>query len=84
MRALSAIARSNICELSAPVVVIQGRADQLVRPAATRALVRQLRGLRRYLTVEAGHDIILPGCPAWPQVEEAVLDFAREVRGEMA
>ncbi len=62
-----------------PVLVVQGTADVIVRPAVTRRLANRLGGPVEYHEVDAGHDLLDPGGPAWPAVRDRVLGFARRV-----
>ena len=63
-----------------PTLVVQGSNDRYVRPAQTRRLLRRLPAPLTYLEVAAGHTLMGPRCPVWPEVERAVLEFAQGVR----
>ncbi len=73
-------AYAGAARLQMPVLLVQGRQDQLVRPAGTRRLLARIPGPVRYLEVDAGHDLVSPDKPAWPAVVEALLRFADELR----
>ena len=77
VRAISRAALAGAAHAAAPILVVQGARDDVVRPPQTARLVRRLPVKPRYVEVDAGHDLILPENPAWPQVEAAVIDFAR-------
>ncbi len=68
-------------EVTAPVLVVQGTRDPVVRTAQTRRLLQRFAGSPAYVEVDAEHDLTLPEKPAWPQVEAAVLAFAQRIRG---
>jgi len=63
-------------EAAVPTLVIQGVQDEVVSLDKTRRLLRRLAGPTHYIEVTAGHDLVDPNQPAWPQVEQAVLTFA--------
>lgn len=62
-----------------PTLVLQGRDDEIVRPAVTQQLVARLPNLRGYVELPGHHNIIEPGQPAWPHVEQFVVQFAQNV-----
>ena len=62
-------------QLTGPTLIIQGVDDEVVLQKHTRHLLRQMPESAQYLEVAAGHNLIVPGQPGWPQVERAVLDF---------
>jgi carboxylesterase len=57
-------------------LIVQGDADDLVRPHLTRQLWQQFATRPHYLEVPAKHDLIVPGRDGWSHYERAVLDFA--------
>ncbi len=59
-----------------PVLVIQGKRDELVRPDLTRELIRRIPGSIRYHEVDAEHDLISPAQPAWDHIVATVEQFA--------
>ncbi len=67
--------------VTARALVVQGTVDPVVQPKHTRALVARMPGSPRYLEVPAGHDLLRPEAPGWPETVTAVLGFAREVAG---
>lgn len=73
-------AYAGAARLQMPVLLVQGRQDQLVRPAGTRRLLARIPGPVRYVEVDAGHDLVGPDNPAWPAVVEALLRFADGLR----
>ncbi len=66
----------HAAELRLPALVIQGKRDETVLPARTRALAGRLGNEVRYLEVDAGHRLIGEQNLAWPTVQEAIMDFA--------
>jgi carboxylesterase len=62
-----------------PVLVLQGMADELVKPHLTRQLLQRLSGPIQYAELNAAHDLLDPNRPAWPEVETAVTRFAGEI-----
>ncbi len=65
--------------IGSPVLVIQGVHDGLVSPAATLKLVDRFRTPPRFLQVEAGHNLVESGQPAWEALEQAVAEFAASI-----
>jgi len=62
-----------------PVLVLQGTADELVKPHLTRQLLQRLPGPIQYAELNAAHDLLDPNRPAWPEVKTAVTRFASEI-----
>jgi carboxylesterase len=58
-----------------PVLIIQGSADDLVRPRQTSALVSRIKGRVNMVEVPARHDLLVTSAPAWPQIEHTITDF---------
>jgi esterase/lipase len=79
VRALSRQAWAAAPGVAVPVLVVQGAQDGVVRAPQTRRLVARLAQPVRYVEVNSDHDLTMPDNPAWPEVEAAVLSFAREV-----
>lgn len=73
---VSRLAYERAALIEAPVLVVQGKQDETVRPEQTRRLRERFSGPVEYLEVEGGHDLVLPSSTAWPAVREAVLAFA--------
>lgn len=67
---------------SMPTLVVQGRSDQLVTPQLTCELMAKLPGLVDYREVDAAHDLLDPQQSQWHEIEQAVLEFARELERE--
>lgn len=65
-----------------PGLVIQGTKDDVVSPRQTRALLQRLPGPLRYLEVESDHNLLDPDQAVWPDIEQAVLTFARQILTE--
>jgi pimeloyl-ACP methyl ester carboxylesterase len=64
----------DLRKVTAPTLVIHGKADKLVRPSGGRATARKIPGARLMEIEGMGHD--LPR-GAWPQIVEAIVDNAR-------
>lgn len=63
-------------KVTCPTLILQGMEDTTVSPADTRRLARRIRGPVIRLEVRAAHELVFAESPAFPQVREAVLDFA--------
>lgn len=74
LAAWQAAPRANL-----PTLVLQGAHDELVQVELTRRLLQRLPGRLQYQELIAAHDLLAPGKPAWPRVEQAVLQFAQEL-----
>lgn len=79
VRALSRRMLAALPQVGAPMLVVQGTRDSVVRTGQTQKLLRRLKNDVRYVEVEAEHDLTLPENPAWPQVAAAVVSFAQEM-----
>ena len=77
VRSLSRAALAQVDAVMAPTLMVQGARDDVVRPAATRKLMSQFPTAPSFVEIDSGHDMTLPENAAWPQVEAAVVDFAR-------
>jgi carboxylesterase len=78
------VAQSRSAFRLAPTVrtqalVLQGAHDVVSQPAHSQTLARLLGPQSRYLSVDAGHELLDDALPAWPVVESAILDFAQRV-----
>ncbi len=80
VRGLSRVAFAQVGEVKAPTLVVQGTRDDVVRPAATRKLMSHFPTAPSFVEIDSAHDMTLPENPAWPQVEAAVVDFARRIQ----
>lgn len=63
-----------------PSLVIQGAADELVRPELTQKLISRFRATVRYHEVEAEHNTVLPDTSAWEAVSQHIIEFAQKQR----
>jgi pimeloyl-ACP methyl ester carboxylesterase len=63
-----------------PTLVVQGTRDSVVRAAQTQKLLRRFPNRVQYVEVDSEHDLTLAENPVWPQVEAAVVGFARVLR----
>ena len=61
--------------VTAPVLIFQGRADVLVKPAMTRQLARRLPNLAGYVEVDGEHDLVRGAAPGWPGVAGVLRHF---------
>jgi alpha-beta hydrolase superfamily lysophospholipase len=69
----------------APVLAIQGLADETSRPERTRTLLGRLPTPPRLVELDAGHDLMTEASPVRDRTLATVLAFAREMReGRMA
>jgi carboxylesterase len=80
VRDLSAAALAAAAGVTAPVLLVQGATDPVVRVPATRRLAERFPAEVGYVEVAGAHDLTLPDSPAWPAVSAAVLAFAESVR----
>lgn len=62
-----------------PTLILQGKADELVKPRLTRQLLQRIPGPVRYAELNAAHDLLDPNRPAWNEVETAITLFANEI-----
>ena len=76
--ALGQAAKTAAPAIGLPTLVVQGSQDKTIAPKATHELLRALNGQARYVAVPAGHELTNTATAVWPQVERAVLDFARQ------
>jgi len=79
LRKVGVAAYRAAAKISCPTLVIQGSEDVTVRPADTRRLVQRLKGPVTSLEVRAAHELVFANTPSFPQVRQAVLDFAGSV-----
>ncbi len=79
VRGLSRRMVAAVPEILAPVLVVQGTRDSVVRAAQTRRLLRRFTNSPAYFEVDAEHDLTLPQNPAWPSIEAAVIEFAQGI-----
>jgi carboxylesterase len=63
-------------QVALPTLIIQGLHDEVVRPELTRRLLQRLPGPLHYEEVPSGHFMIHPDDAGWPNLEQAVLQFA--------
>ncbi|MBD3181623.1 alpha/beta fold hydrolase [Candidatus Poribacteria bacterium] len=79
-------AYKNAKSLNLPVLVIQGQKDELVKPELTFKLKKRLDAKNgsqvRYIMINGEHDIINTSNPVWPEVEEAILAFAENLKNK--
>jgi carboxylesterase len=61
--------------LLVPVLIVQGRQDDVALPERTRLLLSRLHSVR-YEEVEADHQVMSAQSTAWPKVRQAVAEFA--------
>ena len=68
--------------VNAPTLVIQGRRDELVKPAMTQQFIKRIKGKVTYCEVDAEHDPILPSSTGWTSTQEHVRTFLRQFERE--
>jgi carboxylesterase len=61
-----------------PVLIVQGRHDNVALPRRTRLLLPRLREAR-YVEVDADHEVLSPTIPAWAGIRNTVLEFANSL-----
>ena len=71
-------------QVTAPVLIFQGRGDVLVKPAVTQRLAARLPNLAGYVEVDGEHDLVRGIAPGWPTVAELLFRFAAQVAGDAA
>jgi carboxylesterase len=59
-----------------PVLILQGRDDEVVRPENTRRLARRFPRAPVPVEVPGGHQLPDPAGPGWPEVVQETLAFA--------
>lgn len=73
-------------QVQAPVLVVQGSDDPLVKPRVTQRLVARLPHLAAYVEVPGEHELIRGNSTAWSTVATALYEFtgrfAQETRHE--
>jgi carboxylesterase len=72
-------ALKNARAVNVPTLIVQGDRDDVSRPQFTRRLARRLAHVVGLVEVDAGHRLVYPSEPNWPQVEREVLSFARSL-----
>jgi len=68
-------------QVQAPVLVIQGSQDPLVKPRVTRQLAARLPNLAGYVEVLGEHELIRGQSTEWPAVTAAIYAFAARFAG---
>ncbi len=66
-------------QVTAPVLIFQGRGDVLVKPAVTQQLAARLPNLVGYVEVDGEHDLVRGVAPGWPTVAAMVRRFAAQI-----
>jgi len=77
LRKFGAMGRLDASKVGAPVVVIQGHRDTVVKPSHTRRLADLFPNLRAYHEIPGDHLLTLDSVRSWPTVQSLV---HREVR----
>lgn len=67
--------------VTCPTLILQGSEDITVHAADTRRLARRIGGPARRIEVRAAHELVFAESPAFPQVRDAVLEFADRLSG---
>jgi len=71
-------------QVRTPTLTIQGTQDEVVDLAGSRKLLQALGGPVQYMELVAGHDLLDPARPAWRQVEQTILNFAKSLHEEFS
>jgi carboxylesterase len=66
-------------QVQAPVLIVQGRDDPLVKPAVTRRLAARLPRPPQIVEVAGGHDLVRGKTPDWEIVAGAMAEFADRI-----
>jgi carboxylesterase len=64
----------------AATLIVQGADDRVVLPRASRQLVYTFTPPARYVEAPAEHDLLDARSPAWPEIRDAVVGFANQLR----
>jgi carboxylesterase len=78
---VSRLAYERASAVVSPVLVVQGRRDEVVRVPLTQKLMGRFSGAVEYVEVDSGHNLTQPSNPAWPTVSAAVVQFAEGLLG---
>jgi carboxylesterase len=81
LRKVGAAGYSAAPQVTCPALVLQGRADTTVHPQDTWRLAGRLAGALNKVELQAAHELVFEASPSFPQVQEAVLDFAGQLLG---
>jgi carboxylesterase len=76
LRKVGAAGHRSAPEVACPVLIIQGMHDVTVHPKDTRKLTARFTGPVTRLEVQAEHELPFAASPSFPQVREAILEFA--------
>lgn len=68
-------AHANAPKITAPVLVVQGTQDELVKPALTQQFIQRFSGSVRYTEVAEGHGLLNTESAAWPMLQSTLIDF---------
>jgi carboxylesterase len=75
-------ARQAAGAVDAATLIIQGADDKVVAPKASRQLVYAFAQPARYVEIAAAHDLLDASGPGWPDVAEALLAFAGQLKDQ--
>lgn len=64
---------------SAPVLIVQGEADALVKPPLTRQLAAKVGSAAEYVETPGQHDLVDPHGAGWAEVRQHLVRFADQV-----
>jgi carboxylesterase len=60
-----------------PTLILQGKADRVVRPHDTRELARRFSGPVQLHELEGGHLLLDSGAPGWTTVRDLIVGFVK-------
>ena len=80
LRLISRVMRDAARQVDAPILVVQGSRDEVVKIGRTRTLLRWFSPQPEYLEADAGHDLTLSESADYRTVERAVVRFAEDIR----
>lgn len=66
-------------QVTAPVLIFQGRGDPLVKPRVTQRLAQRLPNLAGYVEIDGEHDLVRGLAPGWPVVDKTLRAFAGQL-----
>jgi len=76
VRTVGQLGRRAAVHVRTPVLILQGRADEIAPPRRTRQLARRIRPLHGYVELPGAHFITNPRGESWLHVRMLVTQFA--------
>ncbi len=66
-------------KIDIPTLVIQGKADELVRPTMTQQMVKRMNGKVSYIEVNGEHNLADTTLADWPMIQQYLVNFAHSL-----